>query len=314
MRWRLLICVLFLITFISCIPSIDSGTESKSDQLIQQVQNEGVLFEELLLNAQTDIAGIKYPNDVSLSMIIPDGWLFETLVPDVGNKIESVLAIPAPKGIKTGLTVEKSTEGWVYYRRTTYLNPKTNIYIVSIMPPPRYASLQGTPSDFKDYPKRIQVDYLKSYKVVVSPYYIPDNVTHGLYQIDGPLPFRDGGNNYRLSQIVNQMIDANPYLEKPSPVGTSITEFMETGSRLWAQVGLIREDIDNVLDFVNRMEKTYFIPNSWSWDNKDKLAEYRDSMNAISDSLSKLETCLHEVNDWNFSNLEKCRTLSDGLE
>ena len=82
-----LMLVLFIIIFVSCTSAIDS--ESQSEQLEQQIQNESLQFEDLMMSMDTLVGSMKYPGDISISSIIPDGWLFETLESAVGDSHSS---------------------------------------------------------------------------------------------------------------------------------------------------------------------------------------------------------------------------------
>jgi hypothetical protein len=303
--------IVFLIPFLCCTPTIDTA-EIELEQLEQQVQTESRQIEALLTKLATVESEILYPNDIYISPIIPEDWLFAIEESEVTGVVqECVLCIPVPKGIKTGLTVVKSDEGWIYYDRTSYLNPNTNLYVVSSWPKKdRYIFAKGGAKDFRDYPERVDIDYLPSYKVVISPYYIPENVTHGLYQIDGPRSYRDGGNNYDLKRIIAQISDANPYAEKTAIEVQLNTTLLELHEELLMQLETAKDDIYNTLSFVDTLENKYFQPNAWCWNSQDEIAEFRDSMDTTLAGLSQIETSSQEICNWDFSNLEKYRTTA----
>ena len=214
--------------------------------------------------------------------------------------------IPFPQGIKTGLTVIRAKDNWVTFRRTTYLKPNTDFYVVSSMPSnERYKDLiwNDPPPNFRDYPKRQTVDCLPAYMIVISPYYIPENVTHGFYSIDYPLLFRDGGNNYNLVNIVSEMFDANPYEEKTPLKEYQTPQLGELIEQLEARVTVINEDIENAIGFVDKLEETFFTPNADMWDTQDELVMYKESMEDIRTDLSKVEMYLLEIYDWDFSSI-----------
>ena len=225
---------------------------------------------------------------------------------------DCVLCIPVPKDIKTGFTVVKSEEGWIHSTRTSYLKPNTNTYVMSLMPKKdRYIFAKGAPSDFREYPTRIEIELLPPpHKIALSPYYIPENVTHGLYELDGPKSYRDGGNNYGLRGIIAQMSDANPYTEKVTIEGSLNTAFLELHEALSVQIEIAKDDINNILSFVDTLENSYFKPNIWCWNTQDEIAEFRGSMETTLTRLSQIATSSEEISNWDFSNLEKYRTTA----
>ncbi len=296
-----LILTVFPITLLSCSPTI----APESAELDQRVQIEARKFEELLTDLSKNVSMMTFPKDISLKPVIPDNWLFEICQsPSPDRPSKYAVGVPVPKGVKTGLTITGQTKGWDYYSRTTQLNPHTNHYVVSSLPSKdRYKNLEGLPKDFREYPERQSIDCLSSYIVVLSPYYIPENVTHGLYFIDGPKPFKDGGTNYDLMKIVGKMFDANPYKEKTSLEQYKTSDLGKLMEQLVVQIAVMSEDINNAISFVNSLEHTYFQPNAISWNTQDELVNYKKSMAGIRSELSQIELYLQNINNWDFSSI-----------
>jgi hypothetical protein len=296
---------ILLLSLLSCGPA----GSPKSKELEQQIEMEAQQFEELLTDISKQVSTMKYPHDISLESLAPDEWIFKCCDTATSDKPANyVLCIPVPKGIKTGFTVVKSSDVdmTIWYQRLTYLDPKTDLYVVSSMPDKnRYAHLQWKtpPPNFREYPRKESIDCLSSHMIVLSPYYIPENVTHGFYSINGPEPFRDGGNNYNLVNIAGDMFDANPYEKTTSAEEYQASELGDLIEQLRAQITLVNEDIDTALKFVDGLEKKFFQPNADIWDTQDEFAQYRDSMKDIRTQLSQLETYLQEIDNWDFSSI-----------
>ena len=299
------VLIVLLLSILSCGQT--GGPSSK--ELEQQIEVEASQFEELLTELSQHVSAMTYPKDIPLEPIISDNWIFKCCDPGTADKPSKyALGIPVPKGIKTGFTVIKSSDVdmRIYYKRLTYLQPNTDFYIVSSMPSKdRYSHLHWkvTPPNFSDYPVRETVDCLQSHMIVFSPYYIPENVTHGFYSLKGPKLFNDGGNNYNLVNLVGDMFDADPYKERTPAEEYQAPQLGDIMKQIRAQIDVMNVDIDNALDFVDTLEEHFFMPNAEIWGTQDELTQYRQSMEDIRDNLSQLETYLQEIENWDFSSI-----------
>jgi hypothetical protein len=299
------VVLILLLTVLSC------GQTGKQDSkdLEQQIEVEAYQFEELLTELSQHVSAMAYPQDIPLEPLVPDSWIFKCCDPGTtGTPAKYALCIPVPKGIKTGFTVVKSSDVdyRTYYQRQTFLDPKTDFYVVSSMPSKdRYKDLifNNPIPDFREYPKRETIDCLKSRMIVISPYYIPENVTHGYYSLRGPEPFNDGGSNYNLVNLAGDMFDANPYKERTAVQEHQDPQLGDVLKQLRAQIDVINVDIDNALNFVDRLEELFFKPNAEIWDTQDELAQYRESMEDIRANLSQIEAYLQEIESWDFSSI-----------
>jgi hypothetical protein len=322
----LLLSLLMLSTTLSCDikPKIDQRLE-------KQVQVDAQGFETLLSGFVTQVSSIKNPGEVDMRPVFPDTWLFEQM-PQL-----YALGIPTPINIR-GLVQVSETDNWtysmivsntpdrrlwwygggfwgwpfptiVYFNRAAKLNPTTDTYIVPTWTgqPFYWGNIQGGDSNKRDYPKAVDLDYFKTYKIVTQPYMIPPEATHGVYQ--EPRSKLSSGSAANLAAVARQMWDANPYLDKSDTERSKTPNLTQLMAQLSIETEKVNNDVTLYLDTINNLENKYFIPNSSNYDKQNALVNYKNAVGQIKTQLSQMNNYLQQIRNWNFINLEKYRSL-----
>lgn len=321
-----IILLLSLVTIVACsaMPIVDP-------QLEKQVQIEANEFRALLGKLVTHVSSIKDPGDVDIRSVFPNSWLFEQTAQLYA------LGIPISKAVRRGLVPVRETDEWTYYLipsrtedwlfwsdntfwgvpvpsiiyfdRGGKLSPDTDVYIVPtwIGQPYKWGNIQGGAQDKRDYPKELNLDYFKYNKIVKQPYMIPPEATYGVYQEPRDKP--SGGSTSNLSGIIQQMWEANPYLDKSDAERLKTPTIPQLMAQLPAEIVKINWDVTINLDAVNNLDNKYFKVNPSIYTNQNELADYKNSLMKIKTELSQIEEYLQPIKKWDFSNLEKYRVL-----
>ena len=322
----LMLSLLILSSTLSCYirPKIDPQQE-------KQVQVDARGFETLLSGLVTYVSSIKNPGDVDMRSIFPDTWLFEQ-TPE-----QFAIGIPTPIYVR-GLVQVSETDNWtyfmtisspedirylwniggfwgwpfpptVYFNRAAKLNPATDTYVAPrwIGQPFYWGNIQGGDSGKRDYPKAVDLDYFKIYKIVLQPYMIPPEATHGVYQ--EPRSKLSGGSTANLAAIARQMWDANPYLDKSDIERSKTPPLTQLMAQLSTETVKINGDVTLYLDNISKLESKYFMPNYSSYDKQNALVDYKNALLQIRSQLLQIDNYLQPIKNWNFNNLEKYRSL-----
>lgn len=290
------------------LPQSDTSGAS-SATLVRQVQKDAYEFEKLLQEINAIELTMVYPADISLGDIIPSKWMLETNKP-AAEKLEGTLAIPIAKDTAIGLRPIRQTQTMVWFEPAGKFTPVTDIYIVGVGilaylgPPQEFLYFESGPPQYRDYPKRIYLDFLKDYLLVDSPYFIPPNTTHGVYQLSWN-EFRKRRSDYGISQLQADLADANPYILRNRTEARKVPKFPAVVARFQSALTSIENDLIVALAFSQELETKYFKPNSESWTTQGALTNYRKQIETMRGKLLQIRSSLQKLETWDFYNLEQ---------
>ena len=290
--------LLCFLTVLSCVPKIDT-------QLEEAVQSEAAEMNSIIHDIEILEDSITYPADISLKDYIPQSWVYEIQEP-TGKQFTLYLGIPVPKDEGRGMKLAKSAEGWNYYTRGGSLTPSTKRYIVSIYGgTTRMANMQGVPPDWTQYPKRISVDYIKGNIIVESPYYIPQEATHGVYILTWN-EFRNSRSSYGISQLASDLSTADPYSEKAVNETPDTQKFLNTVKQLSDGVVALDKDLTYAHGCICvGLEGKYSKTCSESWNVGDAISDFSKMIDKNKSTMTQIQAHCDSLIAWGFSNLEQ---------
>jgi hypothetical protein len=296
--------ILLIVTSISCSNSIDPGFK-------KQIQKESSNYTQVINEISNNEISLKYPGDLELQSILPENCLFEAKSPGTPT-LKCGIAVAKPPDVQTNFKLTQSDMKQMLntFNRAGMMTPDTDKYIVTKYTgvPSIVQSFINTGSDIKDYPKIIALDYFSKYKIVQSPYFIPDETTHGIYTYEGT-EFRFIKTDYTLATLINELKDENPYLEADSDSDLNPASFYDKVKNIRTQITIINKDFDNELNFVNSIDAKYFKPNNISSEKLSGLNQFKKDVENSRSQLVQIETKIQSFEKWDFSNLQKYRAL-----
>jgi hypothetical protein len=321
--------VFSLISFISCSGSTDRV-------LYKQVQKESKNYTQIINDIYSNEIAVKYPGDMDLSSIFPvttpDSWIFEAQSPNKSSTMKCGLAMPISKDVQPGykkVTIDPNVSNnysdtlgtyippdnlrggtAIIEDRASRLNPDTDNYIVKkFLGPPRWLqTIIFTNPNIKDYPKLIILDLFTRYKVVQSPYFVPDDCTHGIYIFE-IAEFRYSKTDYSLTSSINQLKDENPYLQNDPDFVLNQSSINDRVKNIRTQITKINKDFDTALAFIQSIDAKYFKPNSYNSADINGFNKYKKDIEISRGQLTQIDTKIQLIEKWDFTNLQKYRDL-----
>lgn len=277
--------------------------------LQQKVQIEEAEYSKLLESFSGFVSNIKDPCSIDIRAIFPDNWQFEFYTSKTSGSQMWALAIPIPPNIKRGFQQGKTEQGITSMTFGEKMTPNTNIYIAPTWNglPYDWRGWIGISQDIAKYPVPVTHEYFETQKMLMQPYFIPDEATHGVYTANWT--GKDCTKN-RLANIVSDIFQANPYKDRSfseqynTPSTTSLLDSLS------AEISRMQNDRAAYIKFVDDLNTTFFKPNASTYNKGSALDLYKNELNNISDQLSKINTdYISKIKAWDFSNLNKYREL-----
>jgi hypothetical protein len=276
----------------------------------QQIQLEAYKFNELLEEFMVFITDIKNPCDIDLKKVLPDNWLFEIYSVNSSSLKQYALAMPIPADLRKGWDVVSTTREGISFKRVSRLNPDTNLYIAPTWnSQPRdwtYWTLNNM--DVMNYPRPVKSDYFVMQKICLQPYMIPDEATHGIYTGDW---INKNCNITSLVTIVRDVREANPYQERSFIEQYKTPSISTILAPLPDEIKKVTDDVNSYLVLVNSLDKTFFTPNTSIYNKRSELEKYKIDMTKITEQLNQIDNYVKKIKAWDFSNLEKYRSLKN---
>jgi hypothetical protein len=305
------ICFVVICLLLAVAIACESKPKVDLKPIETQVQKEASEFKQALDEIVTTADSVRYLADVPIDSLIPKDWLYEISQPS-GEQISVNLAIPVPKDVGRGLTAVRGPDeaNWYYMRRGGNLDPDTELYIAPTWTgsPYNYGGMQGGDPKSRNYPEAAKLSCFKNEKVIKQPYMVPSEATHGVYIMSGP-DFRKSRSNYNISQLLSEITEANPYEAKGSVSDYVTTKLPDVVKRFREQLAVISKDMDSANGFATALEDKYG-KKSGSWTTHEAVESYKKIITENKAKLSQIEASLSKISNWDFTSLEKYRSLT----
>jgi hypothetical protein len=257
------------------------------------VQTDSSRFDSYVDDLVGLMAIIQEPCDLDVKQIFPEGWIAETYkAKGVSNMI--ALAVPIPKDIGRGMAPYKG-----YIMRAGLLDPNTNLYLSSTWDGMTYDwGIQDRSAEERSYPKAVNAEYFRSYKVMLQPYMVPIEASHGVYEYKFEV-----GNCYlaKASKLAEGLKGVSPYKSINAGTYTDNASYLASIKDLENAIIKINDDAGAYVNFLILVKRTFFLKPAYADSKKDVLTQYTDKLADTRTKLAKAVTFNDTLKTWDFS-------------